>query len=159
MKNIAQPRNDAERTILASGWEQFGLEIEEASYRPAEARDQALSTFRSLGPTGGIQRADRLLAFTTANIASASNNWVGNNTSGWSNGEFDRLMGRWIVTLDEGEGVQLLVDAARILNEQVGTIPLYYAPSVFVFPSGLKGPDPDSSKDTLDWNMHGWELR
>ncbi len=72
VKNIAQPRNDAERTILASGWEQFGFEIEEASYRPAEARDQALSTFRSLGPTGRIQRADRLLAFTTPNIASAA---------------------------------------------------------------------------------------
>jgi peptide/nickel transport system substrate-binding protein len=159
VKNIAQPRNDAERTILASGWEQFGFEIEEASYRPAEAREQALSTFRSLGPTGGIQRADRLLAFTTANIASASNNWIGNNTSGWSNPEFDRVMDRWVTTLDEGERVQQLVQAARILNEQVGTIPLYYAPSVFVFPAALTGVDTKTTKDTLDWNIHTWELR
>ncbi len=50
---------------------------------------------------------------------------MGNNTSGWSNPDFDRLMGRWTMTLDEGERVQQLVQVARILNEQVGTIPLY----------------------------------
>ena len=62
-------------------------------------------------------------------------------------------------TLDETERVRQLIQAARILNEEVGTIPLYYAPSVFVFPSALSGPDPNSTKDTLDWNLHTWELR
>lgn len=159
VKNIAQPRNDAERTILANEWRQFGFEIEEASYRPAEAREQALSTFRSLGPTGGIQRADRLLAFTTANIASAANNWVGNNTSGWSSATFDRIMDSWVTTLDDGERVQQVVQAAKLLNEDVVTIPLYYAPSVFAFPASLRGVDAKSSRDSLDWNMHEWELR
>ncbi len=68
-------------------------------------------------------------------------------------------MDLWVGTLDETERVQQLVQAARILNENVGTIPLYYAPSVFAFPTTLTGVDTKSTKDTLDWNIHEWELR
>lgn len=158
VKNIAQPRNDAERAILANGWRQFGFEVEEAAYRPSDARDgQALSTFRSLGPTGGIASDDRLLAFITTNIGSAGNNWVGNNTTGWSNAQFDRLMDLWIATLDDTARAQQFAQAARILNEELAAIPLYYAPQAFAFASSVRGVDATAT-EYIDWNMHQWEL-
>lgn len=78
---------------------------------------------------------------------------------GWSNAAFDRLLDLWVGTLDEGERIQQLVQAAKILNEDVVTIPLYYAPSVFALPAELHGIDAKASRDSLDWNIHEWELR
>jgi peptide/nickel transport system substrate-binding protein len=160
IKNIASARNDAERTILAHDWRQFGLEIEEATFRPAEARDgQALSTFRSTSPTGGVTGEDRFLYFMTANITSAESNWVGSNRGGWSNPTFDRLMDAWSRTLEESERARQLVQAAGILNEELAVIPLYYAPSVLAFTTDLRGVDLRSPTADADWNIHEWELR
>lgn len=159
VKNITQAQFDAERSILANNWRQFGLEIEEASYRPLEASDgQALSTFRSLSPTGGNPGADRLLYFTTANITSPANNWVGSNRGGWSNAEYDRLMDLWSSTLDEGERSRQIVQAARIINEEIPVMSLYYAPSVVAYSSLLHGIDVKSSDASPDWNIQEWEL-
>jgi peptide/nickel transport system substrate-binding protein len=160
LKNITSNRNDAERTILANAWRQLGIEIDEATFRPAEARDgQALSTFRSLSPTGGVTGDDRFLYFLGANITSAENNWVGSNRGAWSNPAYDRLIDRWNDTLEEADRASLLAQAARVLNDELAVIPLYYAPSVFAFASNLRGLDMRTPTAEPNWNMHLWELR
>jgi len=160
LKNITSPRNDAERTVLANGWRQIGLQIDEANFRPGEAQDgQALSTFRSLTPTGGVTDESRFLYFLSTNITSPVNNWVGSNRGGWSNAEFDRIIAQWSRTLAADQRTLQLVQAATIVNQELPAIPLYYAPSAVAYAAALQGIAAKDSGDTPDWNMYEWELR
>jgi peptide/nickel transport system substrate-binding protein len=160
VKNIQNERNDRERTILATTWRRFGFEIEESVYTPAQARDNiALSTFRSMGPTGGVTGEDRFLYFLSAEISSPETRWVGSNRGGWSHPEYDRLVEALNTTLERDARVRLIADAARVINEDVAVIPLYYAPSVLAYPSSLLGIQPRSAIGDVEWNIHEWELR
>ena len=159
VKNNASGQNDAERAILADGWRRIGYEMQESVF-PVQGRDtQALSTYRSLATTGGVTGEDVLRNFTTANISSAANRWVGQNRSGWSNAEYDRLIEGAFVTLDRAERIRSIVQATRIISEEVAVIPLYYTPSVLSHVAGLKGVNVRSLNVDPEWNVFEWEFR
>jgi peptide/nickel transport system substrate-binding protein len=160
IKNISNDRNNAERSIMANGFRQVGFEVEEAAYTPVQARDnEALSTFRALSPTGGVQSEDRFLYFTSSEISAPQTRWVGSNRGGWANTEYDRLMNALNTTLARDERNRLIIEAARILNEDVAIIPLYYAPSVLAYPAELTGVSVKGIAVDIEWNIHEWELR
>lgn len=160
IKNISSARNNAERTIMANGFRQVGFEVEEAAYTPVQARDnEALSTFRSLSPTGGVTGEDRFLYFSSSEISSPQTRWIGSNRGGWANPDYDRLMDALNTTLAREERIQQIVEAARILNDEVAVIPLYYAPSVLAYPTELRGVQVRGVAVDVEWNIHEWELR
>jgi peptide/nickel transport system substrate-binding protein len=159
VKNNASAQNDAERAILADGWRRAGFEIQEAAFAVQGRDTQALSTYRSIATTGGVTGEDILKNFTTANISSAANRWVGQNRGGWSNPEYDRLVEAVFTTLDENERVRAIAQAAKLLNEDVAIIPLYYTPSVLSYVSGLAGIRARSLKVDPEWNVHEWQFR
>jgi ABC-type oligopeptide transport system substrate-binding subunit len=84
---------------------------------------------------------------------------VGSNRGGWANTEYDRLMDALNTTLARDERNRLIVEAARILNEDVAIIPLYYAPSVLAYPTELTGVSVKGIAVDIEWNIHEWELR
>jgi ABC-type oligopeptide transport system substrate-binding subunit len=160
IKNIGSERNNAERSIMANGFRQVGFEVDEAAYTPVQARDnEALATFRSLSPTGGVQSEDRFLYFSSSEIASPQTRWIGSNRGGWSNAEYDRLMDALNTTLVREERNRQFIEAARILNDDVAIIPLYYAPTVLAYPNGLTGVLVKGIAVDIEWNLHDWELR
>jgi peptide/nickel transport system substrate-binding protein len=159
IKNISSDRNNAERSIMANGFRQVGFEIDEAAYTPVQARDnEALATFRSLSPTGGVQSEDRFLYFASREIPSPQTRWIGSNRGGWSNPDYDRLMDALNTTLARDERIRLVIEAARILNEDVAIIPLYYAPTVVAYPSELSGILVRGVASDIEWNIHEWQL-
>jgi peptide/nickel transport system substrate-binding protein len=159
VKNNASAQNDAERAILADGWRRTGFEMQEASFAVQGRDTQALSTYRSLATTGGVTGEDILKNFTTANITTPANRWVGQNRGGWSNPEYDRHVDAVFSTLDAGERTRAIVQAARILNEDVAAAPLYYTPSVLSYVAALKGVNVRSLKTDPEWNVYEWEFR
>ncbi len=160
IKNISSDRNNAERSIMANGFRQVGFDVEEAAYTPVQARDnEALSTFRSLSPTGGVQSEDRFLYFSSGEISTPQTRWIGSNRGGWANPEYDRLMDSLNTTLAREERNRQFIEAARILNDDVAIIPLYYAPTVVAFPTELAGVLVKGVGVDIEWNIHEWELR
>lgn len=160
LKNIASAQNDAERSIIAHGWRQAGIDVEERAFSPTEAQDgQARATFRTLHPVSIAQGETALTYLTSAAIARPETRWNGQNRGGWSHPEFDRLQEAFRTTLDPTERMRHLTDAIAILSEELPVLPLYFNPGVIAFPSSLQGIDLKAGDGEVSWNVHEWELR
>jgi ABC-type transport system substrate-binding protein len=73
-------------------------------------------------------------------IPRSENRWNGNNRGGWENAEYDRLYRAYNATLDKNERIQQIAQMERILNDDVGTIPLFFTVVVTANAGNLKGP-------------------
>jgi peptide/nickel transport system substrate-binding protein len=160
VKGTASPENAAERAVLASGWRQIGLDTEEGTFTAAEARDgSVLATFRSMYPTGAPAGLAAIGLFTSANAPRPENRWVGSNRGGWSNAEYDRLADAVQSTIEPTERARVIVQAIRTLTEQVGTVSLYFNPTVLAFPAAVQGMSVRSAEADPTWNMHEWTMQ
>jgi ABC-type transport system substrate-binding protein len=61
--------------------------------------------------------------------------------------------------LDPNERGRLIIQAAKVLTEQVGTVSLFFNPSVLVFPAALQGVEVRAPEAGVTWNVHLWTLR
>jgi peptide/nickel transport system substrate-binding protein len=160
LKNIASAQNDAERSIIAHGWRQAGIEIDERTFTPTEAQDgQARATFRALHPVSIAQGEPALTYLTSSAAARPETRWNGQNRGGWSNPDFDRLDEGFRTTLDPAERTRHLSGAIALLSDQLPILPLYFNPGVLAYPSGLRGIDLKAGDGEVSWNVHQWELR
>jgi peptide/nickel transport system substrate-binding protein len=161
-KNVASAQNNAERSILSDGWRRFGFEVEEAAATPDESRNnQVLSTFRSLWATGGGNGEFALDSLVSNQIPSADNRWIGQNRGGWASPEYDRIVAGLAATIDPSERETQIIRAARLINDELAALPLYYSAHVVAYPSALNlnGPNERVPTGVLSWNIHHWEYR
>jgi len=160
LRVISSPQNDAERSIIADAWRRFGFEVEEGGFTAAQARDgETLTRFRALSTTSGPLGANSMVNYTTGQIPRAENRWVGQNRGGWSNPEYDRIFEQYQTTFMREERIGHLAQAARILSEQLGVIPLYFNPGVLAYPATLRGVSVKAAEEEATWSMYEWELR
>lgn len=71
--------------------------------------------------------------------------WVtdgGNNDSGWSNAEYDRLIAEAGRTLDTRERFELLQKAEAILLDEMPILPVYYYVSIYLLQPSVKNWNP-----------------
>ena len=149
-----------ELSIMAAQWRQAGFEMSEAPVPLAEARDpQVRSTFPALYTSGGSFGEKGLADFTTTQISSPENRWRGNNRTGWSNAEYDRLFELFNTTLDRSERNQQVVQMARIFTEELPGISLHHSLNVIARAAGLGGPESFVPDTMVTWNIHEWVLR
>ena len=120
---------------------------------------QVLGTFRSLSTTSGAVGAYSLSNFTSAAVSRPENRWNGQNRGGWSNPELDRFVEGYQTTLDRTERIQQVVQATKVLSEQMGVLPLYFNPDVLAYPTGLQGVNIKAADGDVAWNIYQWELR
>jgi peptide/nickel transport system substrate-binding protein len=159
IKGTSSPENAAERTILAAGWRQAGFETEEGSFTPAETGDgQAVATFRSMYSTGAPAGLPAIGLFMSANIPRPENRWVGSNRGGWSSPEYDRLAEAVQSTLDPPQRAQRVVEAVKVFTEQIGSVSLYFNPSVSTVPAAVRGMNVAAPEAEPIWNIYQWEL-
>ena len=162
VRNIQSAQNDAERAIIADGWRRVGFEVEENVFTPAQTSDgQTLGTFRSLSITsaGAVTEGLNLDDYTSRGASRPETRWFGQNRGGWMNPDYDRTIDAWLTTLDQNERHRLVAQAARVMTEDLGMIPLHFNPAAIAQPTGLiglqlKAPDVEQS-----WNIHEWEYR
>ncbi len=161
LRTNASAQNEAERSIIAAGWRRVGIDVQEATSSPAQARDiQLRSTYRSLYNYGRGLGEAILPTMQTANISGPDNRWTGINRGGWSNAEFDRLVDSLNAVLDPNERVRQMAAAARIMSEELPALPLYYDLDVIVYRPNVRGPGPVTTGSTgiVAWNLPAWEL-
>jgi peptide/nickel transport system substrate-binding protein len=159
LNTLAGPYRDAELATLASGWRQQGLDFKESFMLPALAADnQARATFPGLFSYSTGNGEYSLAAFATSGIGTPENRWIGPNRSGWSNEEFDRLAATFTGTIAQPERVRLIAQMAKLMSEDLPTIPLMYELAAYAHRAILRGPNIDADEAVIGWNVQEWEL-
>jgi peptide/nickel transport system substrate-binding protein len=162
IRNIQSAQNDAERSIISDGWRRAGWEIEEDVFAPVQTRDgQALGTFRALSVTSAAPQREglNLPDYRTDSISRPETRWTGQNRGGWSNPEYDRVVQTFLTSLDPRDRHEAVAQAARILTEDLGVIPLHFNPGVIAQAAGINGLSVRAPDSEITWNIHTWELR
>src|SRR5713226_5968164 len=97
--------------------------------------------------------------FITSEMATVENSWRGTNRTGWSNPAFDSAYDRFSKALERDERNTLMAEMARLLNENLPVMPLYFNFEVIAHSAGLKGPQVSAPTSTIHGNIHEWEWR
>jgi peptide/nickel transport system substrate-binding protein len=162
LRNIQSAQNDSERAIIADGWRRAGMEVEENVFNPSQTNDgQTLGTFRSLSITSAQAVAEglNLDEYTSKSASRPETRWFGQNRGGWMNPDYDRTIDAWLTTLDENQRQQQVAQAAKIMTEDLGIIPLHFNPAAVALPTGLQGVRLKAPDVETSWNIHEWEYR
>jgi ABC-type transport system substrate-binding protein len=116
------------------------------------------SKFAGLNPTAlTIEIPETMLAAVSEGCPRPPR-YAGNNRGCYSSAEFDRLYDVAATSLDRNERGNAVVQALKILSEDVGKIPLSYRTDVIAFRKGLTGPGLRWPGQGDVWNIHEWQL-
>ncbi|MEA2642811.1 MAG: peptide/nickel transport system substrate-binding protein [Chloroflexota bacterium] len=145
---------------IAGLWRRAGFEVEELPVPPAQARTgEARGAFPTAYVGGRFVGESELSSFTTSQISTPENRWVGRNRSGWSTDAYDRLFDEFSRTLDRTQRTQQIATMVRMLTDQLPTISLYFSPSTSAFVADLVGPAVAAPGSDVTWNVHEWSWR
>lgn len=160
VKTNSATQQEQELAILASGWLQAGIDIQEAILPAAQAQDsQVRASFPAFYAFSSPQGEAPLARLTSTGIPRPENRWTGSNRGAWTNPEFDRLAELFDSTLDRTERNSYLVQMARLLSEDLPAISLYFNAIPIAAVAALKGPQPTVPDAAWTWNIHEWELQ
>jgi peptide/nickel transport system substrate-binding protein len=159
LSTLAGPYRDAELATLASGWRDAGLEFKESFLLPAlAANNQARATFPGLFSYSTTNGEYALASFTTSRIGTPENRWIGPNRPGWSNEEFDRLSAAFATTIAPTDRVRMITQMAKLMSEELPTIPLMFELAAYGHVAALRGPNVDADEAVIGWNVQEWVL-
>ena len=158
LKVNASIEGGTELSITGDSLRQAGFEIQEVAVPRAQQRDGLVrSGFPGLYLAGGgIGEKDTMPNLVSSTIPRLENRWVGNNRSGWSNTEYDRLFDAFSNTLARADRDRLATQMARVYTEDLGSIPSMFYPAVVASAVGLHGPAMHAGTNTVVWNVHEW---
>lgn len=153
------PAIEAENAIHIEGFKRIGLNAHTFVLTVAMLRDnQAVTTFSGVFATGRTGGEDGLGDYTTTNIPTAENRWLGGNRGGWSNSTYDRLYQEYNSILDRSERIQRVAAMEKLVSEDVAAAPLMYTPRLIAHMSNLKGPVARASRDAMEIvHVDQWE--
>jgi peptide/nickel transport system substrate-binding protein len=160
LKTNGAADNEAEISILASGWKQAGFDIAEAVNPTSLARDgKVRATFPSMFSNNTTVGLPSVLNMVSARIPREETRWQGGNRGGWSNPTYDRLVDAFGSELDRNERTRLLVDAMKVLNDDLPAISLFYRTQPWAHVAALTGPKLAAPDANVSWDIYAWEFR
>jgi ABC-type oligopeptide transport system substrate-binding subunit len=151
--------NLTEMRIMSDYYTRLGMEILQTGVPEARNRDNEYRAyFPHLNITGQLIDLPRSLNYYTEDqCPTAERRFIGQNRGCWLNAEFDRLHQVAMTTLDEQERANAVVNAFRLLTQDVGVIPMSYNLDNIAVRKGLVGPVARWSSAQGDtWNIHEW---
>jgi peptide/nickel transport system substrate-binding protein len=157
---IQSPLFERQQAIMAESWSRAGIDTNLLIMGAAQLRNfEAALTFSGLSTrlTGGGEAS--LPMFTTAQIGSPANRWLGSNRGGWNSPEFDQLFDLYLTTLDRSERDRQVIAMMQLTSEQLPVFALYFNIDVLGHLSKVLGPAVGDIERLQLWNIHEWELR
>jgi peptide/nickel transport system substrate-binding protein len=151
--------NQAELSIMAADFTNLGMQVAQTVIPQSRIVDsEYVIKFPGLNNTGlSIQTPDTLRRGVTAECPDPARRYTGGNRGCWSNPEFDRLYEVASTSLDEAERGRAVVQALKILTEDVGLIGLFYTSENVPVRKGLIGPGPRwPGQIGNTWNVQDW---
>ncbi len=159
IRTTAGADNETEASLLASDLGKLGMQITQTIAAQSRIRDSEYRvTFPGLNTTAqSIDVPGTMLIALSEQCATAERRFVGSNRGCWKNADFDRFYNLAATTLDPTERGQAVVDALKILTDDVGIIGLTYNSENLAVKKGLVGPGPRwPAQVGSTWNVHEW---
>lgn len=103
-------------------------------------------------------RSDGFTLWAEKFIPSRSNNWQGQNASGWRNREVSEILERIQKTVGDEERKAMLYRLQDQWARDLPSIPLFFRADVSAVPAAMKGWRPTGSLVPETWNAHEWAL-
>ncbi|HEY3115356.1 MAG TPA: ABC transporter substrate-binding protein [Chloroflexota bacterium] len=145
-------------TIMASDWRKVGFDAQPSELPAALAQDAASrNLFSGLSLYTNPQISTIHVLHSSQCPKADSGYRVGENRGCWQNSEFDRISGAFATTLDPRERAAQVLAMARVYTQELPQIPLYLAPQVHFWVSGLAGIKIPGSDGDNNTNMWEWE--
>ena len=135
--NTSESHRKVAEAIQAMWREALGIEVGIYNQEWKVYLDSQSSLNYDLSRSGWI--GDYVHPSTFLDIFTTGN---GNNDTGWSNAEYDRLIAQAQVAGDETERVQLLKQAEAILLEELPVLPIYWYTRVYMKDPRVEGWEP-----------------
>jgi peptide/nickel transport system substrate-binding protein len=157
-------QTEREMAILIDTWRRLGIETRPTVMASTQLRDYEIrATFPGVYSTamgGALEGGTRnLINHISSSIGTPANRWQGQNYSGWSNGEYDRLYDAFTSTLDPAERQRQAVQMAKLVSDDAAFIMLFFNFNVSAHSAAVRGPDPKAFDTLVNWNIHEWEMR
>lgn len=151
--------NESEMSIMAADLTKLGMQVAQTVVPQSRIRDfEYRVTFPGLNNTAqSIANPGWLNVATTEQCAAAERRFVGSNRGCWKNPEYDRLYLLASSSLDPNERSSAVLQALKILTEDVGVFGLAYNSENIAVRKGLVGPGPRWPAQVGNtWNIHEW---
>jgi peptide/nickel transport system substrate-binding protein len=150
--------------VLQSQWKQVGIDVRIRN-EPArvffgqtvsQRRFSAMAMFAWVSSPENVPRT----TLRSDQVPSAENNWSGQNYTGYSNPEMDRLLDAIEVELDRDKRAALWAEFQKLYAEDLPVLPLYWRAEPYILPKWLKGlrPTGHTAVTTLwieEWRSEG----
>jgi peptide/nickel transport system substrate-binding protein len=149
--------NEIEQSILAAEWRKLGMHVTETVYPRSRQNDREFrAKFAGVNPTALTIDLPQIMEFGLSDLCPQPPRYTGNNRGCWRNAEFDRLYQVAATSLDAAERANAIIQGQRIVNEDVGKIPLAYRTDAIAYRKGLAGIGTRWPTMGDTWNVHEW---
>lgn len=148
--------------VLQSQWRRIGVEVDIRN-EPARVffgKTVTQREFTGMAMFAWISAPESVPRTTlhSESIATADNNWSGQNYTGYSNPEMDKLIERIELELDDEKRKQLWRELQHLYASDLPVLPLYFRADPYVLPTWLTGVTPTGHQfpSTLwveDWGV------
>jgi peptide/nickel transport system substrate-binding protein len=161
LRAVANGQEERENAIIADGWRRVGVDVRSRMLSEVEDSDRELrSTFPAFSQANtGLDEPTLLIKLYSGNVPSAVNRWTGSNRGGWSNPEYDRLYEMVTQSLDRSQRNQAMVEAMKLVNDELPVFPLYYNYIVTAHAAALSGPVEYAPGGSGMLNVAQWQWR
>lgn len=148
--------------VLQSQWKAAGIAVEIAN-EPArvffgqtvtQRRFPAMAMYAWLSAPESVPRS----TLHSASIATAENNWSGQNYTGYANPRMDKLLEAIELELDRDKRKAMWAELQEIYATDLPVLPLYFRADTYVFPKWLKGVRPTGHKYTTTHWVEDWSV-
>jgi len=159
MRTTASSDNETEMGIIAADLSKLGMQVTQTVVPQSRIRDNEFRvTFPGLNTTAqSIDVPGTMAVAISDQCATAARRFAGSNRGCWRNAEFDRFYQVASTSLDVAERETAVVQALRVLTEDVGIIGLSYNTENVAVRKGLIGPGPRWPAQVGNtWNIHEW---
>lgn len=162
LRTTAQTDNETEASIMAADLGKLGMQMTQTIVPQSRIRDNEYRvTFPGLNNTAqSIDVPGTMAVVISDQCASVERRYIGSNRGCWKNADFDRGYLTASTSLDKGERETAIIQAFRVLTEDVGALGLSYNTENVALRKGLVGPGPRWPGQVGNtWNIHEWHWR
>jgi peptide/nickel transport system substrate-binding protein len=162
LRASASDQNAREQAIIADQWRRAGIDVQSRLLSEIEQNDRELrSTYPAFATADTVGLEERVVynKLYSPNIAAPSNRWSGSNRGGYQNPQFDQLYDQLVTNLDRSARVQAIIQAAKLVSDEVPLYPLYYNYDVRAHSVSIRGPEAYAPGGEATWGVERWEVR
>jgi peptide/nickel transport system substrate-binding protein len=161
LRASASDQNAREQAIIADGWRRAGIDVQSRLLSEVEQNDRELrSTYPAFATADTVNLEERTVYVKLygPNGATPANRWSGSNRGGWQDPRFDQLYDELTTNLDRAARNAAIVQAVKLVSEEVPLYPLYYNYDVRAHAAALRGPQAYAPSGEATWAVETWVM-